>query len=145
MNVDHIGGAVTSTPVSIICFIVAFLTFAAIFGVKPFLKKQKVDMSGNLQIVMLVFIVIVAALSGVQHNLRLEDKVDEKAFAEQLKNDYGVTTVAGFSEVLRSATYEQVVVFTDEKGDFEVRPHLDGTRLTFFRNDNNAQVKRLDS
>lgn len=140
MNINHIGGAVISTPVSIISFTIAFLALVSIFFIKPLLKKKKIDMAGDLPAAMLVIIAIMGVYAGSTYDTSKELKADEKAFAEQLKNDYGFSTNASLSEVTRSANYERIVVFKDDKGEFEVRPHLDGQILTFFRNDNGTQL-----
>lgn len=150
MNLDHIGGAVGLTPVSTISFAVAVLCTLAIFLIKPILKMRKIEISDTSNDLMLIccalFIGAVAGVSsGVAYTQQRELVADSAAFTEQLKNDYGVSTQSPLNEVKHSATYERVIVMTDSKGDFEVRPRLDGYTLTFFRVDNGEQVKRLDS
>jgi hypothetical protein len=141
MDIHNLGEAVTSSPTSIIAFSLAALAILALFGIKPFLKRTKIkDVGWDLPAVMLVLVASMTAGFGFSHNMGLEVKATEKAFTEQLKNDYGFTTDSDFEEVRRSARHERIVVFTDEKGDFEVRPHLDGSILTFFRVDNGAQL-----
>jgi predicted aspartyl protease len=140
MNIDNLSGAVTSTLLSNISFSVALLAVVAMFVIKPILKKKKIDMSAELPVVVLVMVAAMGLGLGISYNSGQETRAESKAFTEQLKDDYGVSSDSSFQEVNRAARYDRIVVFTDAQGSFEIRPHLDGSTMTFFRVDNGTQV-----
>jgi predicted aspartyl protease len=140
MNIDNLSGAVISTTFSNIAFSIALLAIVATFVIKPILKKKKIEMSAQLPIVMLVMVAAFGLALGSAYNSGQETRAESKAFTDQLKNDYEVTTDSSFQEVNSAARHDRIVVFKNDKGDFEVRPHLDGSTLTFFRVDNGTQV-----
>lgn len=140
MNIDNLSGSIISTPVSNIAFSIALLAIVATFFIKPILKKKKIEMSAQLPVVMLVMVAAFGVALGSAYNSDQERREESKAFTEQLKNDYGVITDSSFEEVNSAARHDRIIVFKNDKGDFEVRPHLDGSTMTFFRVDNGIQI-----
>jgi hypothetical protein len=140
MNIDNLSGAIISTTFSNIAFSIALLAIVATFAIKPILKKKKIEMSAQLPVVMLVLVAGFGLAFGSAYNSGQETRAESKAFTDQLKNDYGITTDSSFQEVNSAAHHDRIVVFKNDKGDFEVRPHLDGSTLTFFRVDNGSQI-----
>lgn len=140
MNIDNLSGAVTSTTFSNIAFSIALLAVVAMFVIKPIFKKKKIEESVQLPIVMLLLVAGMALALGSAYNSGQETRAESKAFTDQLKNNYGVTTDSSFQEVNSAARRDRIVVFKNDKGDFEVRPHLDGSTMTFFRVDNGTQI-----
>lgn len=140
MNIDNLSDAIISTTFSNIAFSIALLAIVAMFVIKPIFKKKKIEESAQLPIVMLVLVAGMALALGSAYNSGQERREESKAFTEQLKNDYGFTTDSSFEEVNSAARHDRIVVFKNDKGDFEVRPHLDGSTMTFFRVDNGTQI-----
>lgn len=141
MDISTLGPATPVATESIISWAVAVIAVAAAFAIKPILRKRKASLVGSgLLVVMAVIVAMMGAVLGFTHEGGVQARADNATFHEKLKADYGVETDSDLSEVERSARYERIIVLTGASGSFEVRPHVDGTTLTFFRVDNGSQV-----
>lgn len=141
MNIAHMSGGAFWSPFVITCFGIALLTFVGVVLSAPVLDKRKSKIDGGSVALGLGLITIVAIITGLFSAFGVNAKASDANFAEKLKSDYGLTTQASFNEVRNSATFSAIVVFADQDSKFEVRPHLDGDTMTFFRVDNGKELK----
>lgn len=146
MDINSIGITPPVTAVSIIALAIALLAVAAAFTIRPFLRRIKASMVGSeLLVICAILVAAMGIMFGVGHSLQLERQADQEAFTTELKSVYGVTTGASFSDVQTAANWERTIVLSDSVSDFEARPRLDGSRLTFFRVDNGKAVEKIAS
>lgn len=141
MNIGHISGGAFWNPLVITFFGIALLSFIGLVLLLPILDKRKSKSDGVALGFSLGLITIVTVIAGLFSGFGVNMKAADSNFAEQLKTNYGLTTQSNFNDVRNSATFSTIVVFADKDRKFEVRPHLDGDTLTFFRVDNGAELK----
>lgn len=141
MDIYHLGGVTTTSLDSIIAYILGGLTLLSIAGIKPLIKKKKIDMEWNMAALILIFTAIMLTGFGVAHDSNAKTAADNKIFVEKLKHDYGVTTATNLQNIEKAARYNRVIVFNSSEESYKVSPHLDDGKLTFFRVDNGAEIK----
>lgn len=138
MNLAQISDRPVISPVSLISFILVGLLVVAIFAIAIRNKSniKKIDRAIAVLYMGVGIAFGIGTTFGVQNWI-----ADEKSFSDHLAKDYGVSTEVSLDSMKNAGVSNRIVIFSDEKGKFEVRPYLYDNTLTFFRVDNGSELK----
>lgn len=142
MDISHISGGAFWSPTVVIFLSIALVAFVVFVLLIPILNKFDSKADGAVLGVCLGGVTFLALVAGLISGMGVNIHSANTNFAEKLNSEYGLTTEASYSNVQTAANFSTIVVFSDGKSKFEVRPHIEGDKtMTFFRVDNGAEIK----
>lgn len=132
MDLNSLNTDVPIPALSIVFWVIAAGAFIAlilplVFGSKRFY------LPGTPAIMAVV--VIATMFAGLFTLGGAQVEAQDADFRARLSSDYGLLTESSAYGVRNAAREGRTVVMSDETNSFDVRPHLDGDRLTFYKVD----------
>lgn len=134
----------TDTPVpvlAIVCWVIAAWPLIIMFVIEKIRSKKPnaVSLPAGLPAIAGVSVVAMA-VCGFFVLGAAQVEAQDSDFRSRLASDYGLLTESSAYDVRNAASEGRIVVMSDETGPIDVRPRLDGDKLTFYKVDKGVPI-----
>lgn len=133
MNYTELAKDAPMISVATILFLFLFVYFFVLCFVSTYFRSKNTKRRG-LHSVLMTFSFIMALVMfplTIVSTFASNEEVRDKAFHEKLLSDYGLQTESNVSDVMAAAKEGRIVVMSDDTGELDVSPRLEGDILTF--------------
>lgn len=129
IDVDHV------PTLSVFFWALAAIAFISIFLIRFLIRitNLKSPHAPGALLIASVSVMVIGFTAGASAAFINTVQIQNNFFQEKLESDYGLRTSADFYAVKKAALDRYTVEMSDENGTFDVRPYLDGEKLTFFK------------